>query len=77
LFVNHVPTREAFHGVGEHLATIALEEGYNEEPVRMVVDRNGRAVFKVFRFQRTPGAPTNASALDSAHSLALDTEPEQ
>jgi hypothetical protein len=74
LFVGHVSTREAFHGVNEHLQTIARDEGYEERPVRIVVDRNGRAVFKVFRFQHTPVGPTNVTALDSAQSLALNTE---
>lgn len=49
LFVSHVPSREAFPGVGEHLETIAREDGYEKEPIRVVADRNGRPVFQVFR----------------------------
>jgi hypothetical protein len=74
LFVGHVNTREAFHGVNEHLQTIARDEGYEERPVRIVVDRNERPVFQVFRFQRMPGGLTNATTVDSARSLTLDTE---
>ena len=74
LFVGHVPSREAFHGVAEHLATIARGEGYEQGPIRIVVDRNGRPVFQVFRFQHKPAGPTNATTLDSAPSLVLNTE---
>ncbi len=49
LFVSHVPSHEAFPGVGEHLQTIEREEGYEQVPIRIVADRNGRPVFQVFR----------------------------
>jgi hypothetical protein len=67
LFVSHVPSREAFHGVGEHLQTVAREEGYEQGPIRIVADRNGRPVFQLFRFQHKPAGPLNATTLGSAH----------
>ena len=69
LFVSHVASREAFHGVGEHLETIAREEGYEKEPIRIVADRNGRAIFQVFRFQLTPAGPVHATTFDPAPRL--------
>jgi hypothetical protein len=69
LFVDHVPSREAFHGVAEHLETIAHAEGYEREPVRIVADRNLRPVFQVFRFHHKPAVPPNATPLSSAPPL--------
>jgi hypothetical protein len=74
LFVGHVPSREAFHGVNEHLETVAREEGYEKEPVRIVADRNGRAVFQVFRFQPTLAGPPNATTSSSALQLPLSAK---
>ncbi len=54
LFVDHIPALEEFPGVGAHLETIARSEGYQEIPIQTVADRNGRAIFQVFRFQPTP-----------------------
>jgi hypothetical protein len=65
LFVSHVPSREAFHGVTEHLETIARAEGYEKEPIRIVADRNGRPVFQVFRFQHSSTVPPNTTTFDS------------
>ena len=58
LFVDHIPALEEFRGVGAHLEAIARSEGYQEIPIQTVADRNGRAIFQVFRFQPTP--PTDA-----------------
>jgi hypothetical protein len=69
LFVSHVPSREAFHGVGEHLETLARAEGYNEIPIKTVADRNGRTIFKVFRLQRAPAAPLHANTRGAALPL--------
>ncbi|HTM14004.1 MAG TPA: hypothetical protein VL127_13870, partial [Bryobacteraceae bacterium] len=69
LFVSHIPSREAFHGVGEHLETLARAAGYTEVPIRTVADRNGRTIFKVFRLQRTLGSPTKGIALGPALRL--------
>jgi 4-amino-4-deoxy-L-arabinose transferase-like glycosyltransferase len=52
LFVDHVPEREAFRGVGQHLETIARSEGYEKVPVDAVADRNGRPVFQIFRLRQ-------------------------
>jgi hypothetical protein len=69
LFVSHVPTREAFHGVTEHLETIARDEGYEKQPVRIVADRNGRPVFQIFRFQPVTAGPLHAPPLALASRL--------
>ena len=63
LFVSHVRSREAFHGVTEHLETIAREEGYEEEPIRIVADRNGRPIFQVFRLRASLPGRVNAITL--------------
>jgi hypothetical protein len=65
LFVSHVPSREAFHGVDEHLETIAREEGYEKIPIRIVADRNGRPVFQVFRFEHPSTVSPNATTFGS------------
>ena len=49
LFVDHVPSREAFAGADARLQAIAQTEGYRKEPIHTVTDRNGRAVFQLFR----------------------------
>ena len=52
LFVDHVPSREIFRGVDQHLETIARSEGYEKVPAATVADRNGRPVFELFRLRR-------------------------
>ncbi len=52
LFVDHVPSREVFRGVDQHLETIAHSEGYEKIPAGTVADRNGRPVFEMFRLRR-------------------------
>jgi 4-amino-4-deoxy-L-arabinose transferase-like glycosyltransferase len=52
LFVDHVPSREIFRGVDQHLETIARSEGYEKIPLGTVADRNGRPVFEMFRLRR-------------------------
>jgi hypothetical protein len=52
LFVDHVPSREVFHGVDEHLETIARSEGYEKVAPSTVADRNGRPVFEMFRLRQ-------------------------
>ncbi len=69
LFVSHVPAREAFHGVGEHLDIIARSEGYEKVPIHIVADRNGRAIFQIFRFQPPPAGPPHATVSGSAPPL--------
>jgi 4-amino-4-deoxy-L-arabinose transferase-like glycosyltransferase len=56
LFVDHIPLREEFRGVEEHLEAIAGPEGYEKVPVQVVNDRNGRPVFQVFRLRLGPHA---------------------
>ena len=64
LFVDHIPALEVFRGVDAHLEAIAHSEGYKTIPVRTVADRNGRAIFQVFRFQHAT-SPPNAKALET------------
>ncbi len=54
LWVDHVPGREAFHGVGANLEKFAAQAGYRRELLRTVTDSNGRPVFEIFRYR--PGA---------------------
>ncbi len=53
LFVDHVPSREVFRGVDEHLETIARSEGYKKVPAATIADRNGRPVFEMFRLRQS------------------------
>lgn len=51
IWLSHVPSREAFQGVGAHLKQFASTAGYQEEPVRTVTDSNGRPVYEIFRIR--------------------------
>ena len=51
VFVDHVPSREAFPGVGANLDKFAASAGYRRELVRTVTDSNRRPVFEIYRFQ--------------------------
>ena len=74
-FVDHIPALEQFPGVGLHLEAIARSDGYQRVPIRTVADRNGRAIFQVFRFQPTPPGPPNAITVGSTLPLGpLDTK---
>jgi hypothetical protein len=75
LFVDHIPALEVFRGVGAHLDAIAHSEGYEKIPIRTVADRNGRAIFEVFRFQSTLPAPPNSTIVGSTLPLRpMDTQ---
>jgi hypothetical protein len=52
VWVDHVPDKEAFSGVGATLDKFATGAGYRREPLRTITDSNGRAVFQIFRFAR-------------------------
>ena len=69
LFVDHIPALEQFREVGVHLEAIARSEGYDKVPTEIVADRNGRAIFQVFRFQHKPAGPLNATTFGSAIPL--------
>jgi hypothetical protein len=71
LFVDHLPALEIFRGVGAHLEAIARSEGYEEIPIRTVADRNGRAIFQVFRFQPKLAGPPDATTDGSQLPLRL------
>jgi hypothetical protein len=51
LFVDHVPSREVFRGVDQHLETVAHAEGYEKVPAGAIADRNGRPLFEMFRLR--------------------------
>lgn len=52
VFITHMPGQEFFPGAMERLLKAAAERGYRGELLRTVADRNGRPVFKVYRFVR-------------------------
>ena len=68
-FVDHMPDLEVFRAVGAHLEAIARSDRYEKIPIRTVADRNGRAIFQVFRFQQMPAGPPKATASGSALPL--------
>ena len=51
LFLSHVPEREMWHGIGEHLVNDARAAGYEKQLVKTIADSNGRPVFELFRFR--------------------------
>ncbi len=58
LFVDHIPALEEFRGAGARLEAAARLKGFEKIPMRTVADRNGRAIFQVFRFQQaSPSRP--------------------
>jgi hypothetical protein len=69
LFVDHMPALEIFRGVGAHLEAIARSDRYEKIPIRTVADRNGRAIFQVFRFQ--PAAAGSPKAAASGSTVPL------
>lgn len=69
LFVDHIAALEAFRGVDARLETAARSKGYEKVPIRTVADRNGRAIFQVFRFQPAPAGPLHATAFGPALPL--------
>ena len=69
LFVDHIPALEEFRGTGAHLEAAARSDGYEKIPIRTVADRNGRAIFQVFRFQQMPAGPPHATASGPALPL--------
>jgi hypothetical protein len=52
LLVAHTMPFEAFRGINVHLAAIAASLGYSRQPIATIYDREGRAVFDVFRFRQ-------------------------
>jgi 4-amino-4-deoxy-L-arabinose transferase-like glycosyltransferase len=51
VFVGHTDGNEIFKGVNAKLRDLAAEAGYRRETVADIMDRNGRMIFEVFRFQ--------------------------
>jgi len=52
LFVGHTDAYEFFKGVNAKLLALADEAGYRRVMLAVIPDRNGRAMFEVFRFER-------------------------
>ncbi len=50
IFVDHVPERQIYRDVPEHLHQFATGEGYRKEALQTIPDSNGRPVFQVFRY---------------------------
>jgi hypothetical protein len=59
LFVAHTPEYAFFPEIRTRLDDQARKDGFEEEPVAMISDRNGRPTFEVFRFRRI--APATAT----------------
>lgn len=53
-FVAHAPNYTYFPQQRVALEDAAANEGYEEVPVEIIYDRNGRATFDVFRFRKIP-----------------------
>ncbi len=53
-FVAHTPIYTYFPQQRAMLEDAAASEGYEEVPIEIVYDRNGRATFDVFRFRKIP-----------------------
>jgi hypothetical protein len=52
IFVEHTDDHQIFPGVNERLRAIATGLGYEEEPLRIVHDDEGRAIFQIFRLTK-------------------------
>jgi hypothetical protein len=53
-FVAHTAVYTYFPQQRTMLEDIAASEGYEEVPIEIIYDRNGRATFDVFRFRKIP-----------------------
>lgn len=54
IFIQHTNDKQMFHGVNEQLSNAALTLGYTEQVSRVVHDDEGRPVFEIFRFVKSP-----------------------
>jgi hypothetical protein len=66
LLVAHTQAFEAFNGINTRLLAFAIREGYQPHAENTIDDREGRAVFEVFRFEKRaegakPGLPRHAT----------------
>jgi hypothetical protein len=52
IFAGHTEETEMLKGVNATLRTLAVDAGYQREMLAQIADRNGRAIFQVFRFTR-------------------------
>jgi 4-amino-4-deoxy-L-arabinose transferase-like glycosyltransferase len=54
VFIQHTEDKQMFPGINDRLRGIAAELGFEERVERVVHDRNGRPVFELVRFVKTP-----------------------
>ena len=69
LFIGHTAQYEQFNGVHQRLLEWATQAGFRKELLYVVRDRNGRAVYEVFRF--LPVSHTPAPALSTGHASVV------
>jgi 4-amino-4-deoxy-L-arabinose transferase-like glycosyltransferase len=50
IFVDHVPERQIYRDVPEHLNQFATSQGYRKQLLQTISDSNGRPVFQVFQY---------------------------
>lgn len=53
VWIGHTPQYEQWPGVNEKILQGALAAGFQKRIIETVPDRNGRAVFQIFRFVRS------------------------
>jgi hypothetical protein len=54
VYIQHTEDKQIFPGVNDRLRQAATSLGYSEHIERTLHDRNGRPVFELFRFVKTP-----------------------
>jgi len=54
LFIQHTEDKQIFPGVNDRLKENAQKLGFSEKVERTIHDRNGRPVFELFRFEKSP-----------------------
>lgn len=50
IFVDHVPERQIYRDIPEHLNQLATGQGYSKKMLETISDSNGRPVFLVFQY---------------------------
>ena len=59
LFLGHTAGNEFDPRVARQLEAWAAQEGYRKRVLEVIRDRNGRAIFEVFRLERVSGSPVS------------------
>lgn len=63
IFIGHTEGNEFFPGSHSRLQAAAENAGYRKELIRVISDRNGRAIFQVFRFNESQRLQKTGPAL--------------